>query len=236
MRRLLLAALLALVSFVPAQAQKLLEPALHIPRSGDSHPHIAMTLDACSGDIDHRILDVLVEQSIPATIFVTHRWLVRNAKAVAIFAAHPDLFDIEDHGRDHIPAVTGTEKPYGITPAGTLAAVDDEVTGGASAIILALGKHPVWFRGATALYSPDALGEINRLGYQVAGFSLNADFGASASARTAAARLESARDGDVVIAHINQPKRHSGAGIAAGLLDLKQRGYVFVRLSDVAAY
>ncbi|MDB5587679.1 MAG: polysaccharide deacetylase [Devosia sp.] len=235
MVRLLLAGLLALLCTVTAQAEKLLEPALHIPHSADGHPHIAITLDACSGNVDHRILDVLVQQSIPATIFVTRRWLVRNAETVAIMIAHPDLFDIEDHGRDHVPAVTGTEKPYGIKPAGTLAAVDDEVNGGEAAIALAFGKQAKWFRGATALYSPDAIDEIHHLGYQVAGFSLNADLGASVSTKTAAARLESAKDGDVIIAHINQPKRSSGAGIAAGLLDLKRRGYDFLRLSDVAA-
>lgn len=234
MSRLLLAVLLTLICTATAQA-KLVEPALHIAKSTDGHPHIAMTLDACSGNVDHRILDVLVQQSIPATIFVTRRWLVRNADTVAILSAHPDLFDIEDHGRNHVPAVTGTEKPYGIKPAGTLAAVDDEVDGGASAIVVAFGKRPLWFRGATALYTPDAIDEINHLGFQVAGFSLNADLGASVSTKTAAARLESAQDGDVVIAHINQPKRSSGAGIAKGLLDLKQRGYEFLRLSDVAA-
>lgn len=235
MVRLLLVLLFALLSPLAAQASKLLEPALHIPASSDGHPQIALTFDACSGAVDQRILDVLVSQSIPATIFVTQRWVLRNAAAVAILAAHPDLFDIEDHGRDHIPAVTGTQKPYGIVPAGTLAAVDTEVNGGASAIVLAFGKHPAWFRGATALYTPDAIDEIHRLGYQVAGFSLNADIGASVSTKTATARLESAKDGDVVIAHINQPKRASGAGIATGLLDLKQRGYEFVRLEDVAA-
>ncbi|MET3897247.1 peptidoglycan/xylan/chitin deacetylase (PgdA/CDA1 family) [Devosia sp. UYZn731] len=235
MVRIVLAALLALVSVSAAHADKLLEPTLHIPHSSDAHPHIAVTLDACSGNVDHRILDVLVEQSIPATIFVTHRWLVRNADAIAILAAHPDLFDIEDHGRDHIPAVTGTERPYGIKPAGTLSAIDDEVNGGEAAIVLAFGKHAKWFRGATALYTPDAIDEIHHLGYQVAGFSLNADLGASVSTKIATQRLEGAKDGDVVIAHINQPKRASGAGIAAGLLDLKQRGYDFVRLSDVAA-
>jgi peptidoglycan/xylan/chitin deacetylase (PgdA/CDA1 family) len=235
MGRLLLAGLLALLCTVTAQAEKLLEPALHIPKSTDGHPRIAITLDACSGNVDHRILDVLVQQSIPATIFVTRRWLVRNADTVATLSAHPDLFDIEDHGRNHVPAVTGTEKPYGIKPAGTLAAVDDEVNGGASAIVVAFGTRPHWFRGATALYTPDAIDEINHLGFQVAGFSLNADFGASVSTKIAAARLESAKDGDVVIAHINQPKRSSGAGIAKGLLDLKQRGYEFLRLSDVAA-
>lgn len=230
MRRVIIAALLSLACALGAQANDLLEPALHLPRSPSNHPRVAVTLDACSGAIDRRILDVLIEQAIPTTLFVTQRWMTNNAATVAILAAHPALFDIEDHGRDHVPAVIGSEKPYGITPAGTLDAVRAEVLGGAQAIKAAFGYQPSWFRGATALYTQDALDEIARMGYQVAGFSLNADYGASASADVAAARVSSARDGDVIIAHINQPNRASGAGIARGLLDLKARGYQFVQL------
>jgi peptidoglycan/xylan/chitin deacetylase (PgdA/CDA1 family) len=230
MRRIILAGLFSLACAYAPQAGDLLEPALHLPAFSTTHPRVAVTLDACSGDVDHRILDLLVEQAIPVTVFVTERWLINNAPSVAILAAHPDLFDIEDHGRYHVPAVTGTEKPYGITPAGTLAAVDDEVLGGARAIEAAFGHKPHWFRGATALYTQDALDEIAQLGFDIAGFSLNADYGASASAKVAAARVSSAHDGDVIIAHINQPRRASGAGIAKGLLDLKARGYQFVQL------
>lgn len=214
-------------------ASKLIEPALTLPQTVAPAPRVAITLDACMGQTDHRILDVLVSERIPATIFATKRWIDNNPDAVKTLAAHPDLFDIEDHGRNHVPAVTGSEKPYGIAPAGTLAAVDDEVNGGAEAIRAAFGRQPKWFRGATALYTPDAMTEIGTLGFRVAGFSLNADFGASASAATAKSRLDSAKDGDVVIAHINQPKRASGKGIAEGLLDLKSRGYHFVRLDEL---
>jgi glycosyltransferase involved in cell wall biosynthesis len=70
------------------------------------------------------------------------------------------------------------------------------------------------------------------MGYKIAGFSLNADYGASASAATAAKRISAAKNGDVVIAHINQPNRPAGAGIAAGLIELKERGVRFVLLKD----
>lgn len=232
MRRIIALGAVYLSCLCSAQAGDLLEPDLRLPPSSGA-PHVAITLDACMGGVDHRILDTLVREDIPATIFVTERWLKSNPDAAAILAGRSDLFDIEDHGRNHVPAVTGSEKPYGITPAGTLSAIDDEVQGGAAAIKASFRRQPGWFRGATALYTPDALAEIGRLGYRIAGFSLNADFGASATAKVAEARLESARDGDVVIAHINQPKRASGAGIAKGLTYLKQHGYVFVRLDQL---
>ncbi|UJQ95184.1 polysaccharide deacetylase family protein [Mariluticola halotolerans] len=212
---------------------KPLEPGLRIA-AGDSGPRgIAITLDACSGGIDHRILDVLIAEHIPVTLFVTARWLAANPDTFAQFLAHPDLFQIENHGAEHIPPVLGTEKVYGITPAGTPQAIADEVSGGEAALMAAGAPRPRWYRGATALYSPDAIPLIQSLGYAIAGFSLNADYGASASADTAEQRIRSARDGDVVIAHINQPTRAAGEGIARGLVALKRAGAHFVRLDAV---
>ena len=40
------------------------------------------------------------------------------------------------------------------------------------------------------------------------------------------------KDGDVIIAHINQPTHSAGAGLVKGLLDLKAKGVTFVRLDD----
>jgi hypothetical protein len=39
----------------------------------------------------------------------------------------------------------------------------------------------------------------------------------------------------VVIAHINQPRRPAGGGVAKGILDLKAKGYQFVKLDDGGA-
>lgn len=233
-RALRLAIFAAALSSLPAQADTLVEPGLHVTPGGSQAPQVALTLDACSGDIDHRILDVLVAKAIPATIFVTGRWLRRNPETVRLLLAHPDLFELEDHGERHLPAVIGTQKPYGIAPAGTAAAVTAEIEGGARSIGEAGGPPPRWYRGATALYSHDALELIHELGYRTAGFSLNADLGASVSAKVAAARIDKAQDGDVIIAHINQPRRAAGAGVAKGVENLLSRGYRFVRLADVS--
>jgi len=234
-RTLRFAVLAAALSTAAAQADTpLVEPHLHINPGGTQAPQVALTLDACSGGIDHRILDVLVTKAIPATIFVTGRWLRRNPETVHLLLQHPELFELEDHGENHVPAVIGTRKPYGIAPAGTAAAVTAEIEGGARSIGKAGGPAPHWYRGATALYSRDALKLIGQLGYRTAGFSLNADLGASVSATVAAARLGKAKDGDVILAHVNQPRRAAGAGVALGPEELLTRGYRFVRLADVS--
>lgn len=206
---------------------------MHIAPDGAGQKRVALTLDACSGDVDMRIVDALIENRIPATLFITRKWLNRNAKAARLLKAHSDLFEFEDHGAEHVPPVIGPEKPYGLKPAGTPRAVLEEVLGGAKAVDESFGGHSHWYRGATALYTPDAIDLIEKAGYRIGGFSLNGDFGASTSAKTADRNIERAKDGDIIISHVNQPRRASGPGVVKGVLALKKKGFKFVRLDQV---
>lgn len=209
------------------------EPKLYVAKGGRAAPQVALTFDACAGQADMRILNTLVENRIPATIFVTGRWLKHNAEALAILKAHPDLFELENHGLNHVPAIDNQPTMYGLKTAGTLDAIHTEIAGGATAIEAAAQAKPVWYRDATARYSDDAITLIHIMGYRVAGYSLNADMGASLPEDQVEKRLVAAKDGDVVIAHINQPSRPAGAGVVKGILALKAKGFRFLRLEDV---
>ncbi|MCX2695945.1 MULTISPECIES: polysaccharide deacetylase family protein [Ochrobactrum] len=211
----------------------IVEPQLHIAKGGSAAPQVALTLDACMGKTDHRILDVLVRNRIPATIFVTARWLKQNAEAFAVMKAHPDLFDIENHGNMHVPAITNVPTMYNIKTAGSLDAVRSEIDGGADAIVQSGASKPLWYRDATARYSTDAIKFAQSRGYKIGGYSLNGDQGASLLAPVVARRISAARDGDVIISHINQPTRSAGEGVAKGILALQAKGMKFVKLRDV---
>ncbi|HKM65245.1 MAG TPA: polysaccharide deacetylase family protein [Acidisphaera sp.] len=195
---------------------------------------VALTLDACPGAFDERIAAALIESRIPATIFASGLWLQRNPAGLTLLLSHPDLFDIENHGARHIPPVLGQRTIYGIPVAGDLDAIRGEVTAGADAVDAATGTAPRWYRAATGWYSPSATVAIEALGFGIAGYSLNADAGASLPPAGVSARIARATDGDVIVAHINQPKRASGAGVVAGVLALQRRGATFVRLDQQA--
>jgi peptidoglycan/xylan/chitin deacetylase (PgdA/CDA1 family) len=232
-------AALALDAVPPAQkvvsaGPKLVEPHLNIARSGvEGHARVALTFDACMGQADDRILSVLVSEHIPATIFVTARWLKHNPQALAVFLQNPDLFELENHGQNHIPAVDKPALVYGIAAAGSPEAVRQEVQGGADAMLAAGIASPHWFRGSTAKYDLSAIGQIRAMGYRIAGYSVNGDGGSLLGAAITEKRIASAKDGDVVISHINQPTHAAGEGVAKALLDLKAKGTEFVRLEDV---
>lgn len=220
------------LSALPAAAGPALgEPRLSLPQAAAAQPpKLALTLDACGGKADQRIFQALVDNRIPATVFVTARWLRRNGDTLQLMLAHPDLFQIENHGARHVPAVTRPVTIYGLAAAGSPAAVRAEVEGGRAAIIAATGHAPLWYRGATGRYDTAAMAEVRALGEAIAGYSIRADDGASLPAAAVAKRLAAARPGDVIIAHANKPDRPSGAGLVTGVLALKARGFVFVKL------
>jgi peptidoglycan/xylan/chitin deacetylase (PgdA/CDA1 family) len=225
-------AFLALWTAGAEAAPNLVEPRLVLPLQHHAVPRVALTLDACTGAADQRILGALIENRIPATVFVTARWLKRNGPVVKEMLAHPDLFEIENHGARHLPAVDVPVTVYGLAAAGSPAAVKQEVLQGAAAITVTTGRPPRWFRGATGKYSPAAITGIEALGERVAGYSIIADAGATLGATRTARNIAAARAGDVIIAHLNQPAKPAGAGVVAGILALKAKGFVFVRLED----
>ena len=227
---LMAAGLAALFAQSVAAAQ--FEPKLSFkPKPGERA--VALTFDACSGAFDDRIFEALMQGEVKATIFVTDRWIRHNPGNLKLLESRPDLFQIENHGANHVPPVTDALEVFGIRSAGTIEAVKAEVEGGSRSIQAATGRRPVWYRGATARYSTDAMKAIADLKFRIAGYSLNADKGASLPAGVVQRRVQQAKPGDVLIAHINQPHRSSGAGVAAGIRALKAGGWSFVKLEDV---
>lgn len=210
-------------------------PKLTLSGPAKAQPTVALTLDACTGATDMRILDALISNAIPATVFVTARWMKRNARAMALLKSRPDLFQIENHGASHVPAIDVPGKAYGARTAGSGEAVEREVLDGARAIQAATGRKPQWFRGATALYTQSSLARIRRTGARVGGYSMAGDGGATLSAAATARKISAARDGEVILVHVNHPERAAGAGVVEGVLALKRKGYRFVKLGASAS-
>lgn len=200
----------------------------------DSGQKVALTLDACSGKFDDKLIEFLIQNKIPATLFATKKWLTKNPDGISIIKAHLDLFDVEDHGEKHIPAVIGAERTvYGIPGEPDIVHLRREVIEGAKAVEKATGVAPHWYRAATAEYDPQAILEIDKMGYKIAGFSVNADSGATSKKITIEKRLEHVKNGDVIIAHMNKPASDTAEGLAVGLTYLQKAGFTFVRLDQV---
>lgn len=196
---------------------------------------LALTLDACGSPkgkgVDRALVDFLVREQIPATLFINDRWLEANPELFRELAAQP-LFEIANHGYRHRPASVNGRSVYGIDGTKDVGELVREIELNARKIQAITGTRPRLYRSGTAYYDEVAVKISNELGHEVAGFSVLGDAGATLPADKVKAALLSARPGDIIIAHMNHPEAGTGPGIMAAVPELRKRGFRFVRMSD----
>ncbi|MGB9080064.1 MAG: polysaccharide deacetylase family protein [Desulfuromonadaceae bacterium] len=196
---------------------------------------IALTLDACGSakgkGVDIRLMEFLIREQIPATLFINGRWIDANPGLFRELAANP-LFEIANHGIQHKPASITGKSVYGIAGTRNVGDVVDEIELNARKIEAISGVRPKLFRSGTAYYDEIAVQIAQGLGHEVAGYSLLGDAGATFSAAQVKAALLKAVPGDIALLHMNHPEAGTGAGIMAAVPELKKRGFRFVRMSE----
>jgi peptidoglycan/xylan/chitin deacetylase (PgdA/CDA1 family) len=198
---------------------------------------IALTFDACGGStkssqIDEKLLNFLIIHQIPATLFINARWIDSNLEVFKKLASNP-LFEIANHGTLHKPLSIQGKGIYGISGTNTPEEVIAEIEGNNKKIEKLTGKRPYFFRSGTAYYDEKAVEIARNLGMEIGGYSVLGDAGATFSAHKVAAQLGSAKEGDIILLHMNHPESGTREGVADGILYLENQGFSFVRLSDV---
>lgn len=206
----------------------------HAPNGGAPHRTLSLTLDACGGKTDRRIIALLREHQVPATIFATNIWLNRNSDLARELAADP-LFELACHGKRHKPASVNGRSVYGVAGTADIPALTEEVEDNARAVAAAAGTRPRWFRSGTAHYDDVALDVIHALGLAVAGYTVSADQGASLPAHAVRERMLAAPDGAIILCHMSRPQSGTFAGLAAAIPVLLEKGAVFIPLPEPPA-
>ncbi|WP_221630610.1 polysaccharide deacetylase family protein [Humibacillus xanthopallidus] len=197
-------------------------------------PTLALTFDACGGPggagYDAALITVLRAHDVPATLFLNRRWLRENPAVARELVSDP-LFAIGNHGTAHRPLSVTGRAAYGIRGTRSAAEVVDEVWANHEFIRSLTGRAPSWFRTGTAWYDDVAVRITHALGSRIAGFAVNGDAGATASAAQVNRNLLAAQSGSIAIMHMNRPGRGTRPGVAAALPVLLARGTRFVHLT-----
>ncbi|MFZ2528026.1 MAG: polysaccharide deacetylase family protein [Rhodococcus sp. (in: high G+C Gram-positive bacteria)] len=205
-------------------------------RPFDGRRTVALTFDACGSPrgsgLDTALLDTLTEFDVPATVFLNERWILANPRQTDQLIANP-LLHVENHGSQHVPLSVTGQAAYGIAGTPDAAGVIEEIESN-RAVLRSVGVVSSWFRAGTAHYDDVAVAIARDLGVRLAGFSVNADFGATARPAVVEKQLLSAPDGAIVLAHMNQPASGTAAGLRAALPVLVRDGVRFVRLDPDA--
>lgn len=197
---------------------------------------IALTLDACginelSMGYDAELIQFLVREQIPATLFLSTLWIKGNPGIAANLAANP-LFEMENHGLQHRPASTTGRSVYGLPGTANVGELVDEVELGARQIRALTGKKPKFYRAGTAYYDEVAIRVVEALGYQAVNFNVLGDAGATYKRDQVHKAVLQATPGSIIICHMNHPEGETFEGLQTALIELRNQGFRFVKLEQ----
>ncbi|WP_306350171.1 polysaccharide deacetylase family protein [Flavobacterium sp. '19STA2R22 D10 B1'] len=198
---------------------------------------IAFTFDACGGknadEYDAELIDYLRKEKIPATLFVTGKWIDANYLTFLNLSKDP-LFEIENHGLNHKPCSVDGESEYGIHGTKDSSDAFDEVEGNARKIKEITNRRPLFYRSATA-YTDEACAKlVKQLGITMISFDvLSGDAVPYVNKKNIVDNVvKNVTPGAIVIMHFNHPKWNTFEAMQDIIPLLRNEGYHFAKLED----
>ena len=199
---------------------------------------LALTFDACGGSpysngYDSDLIDYLNEMEIPATLFISGKWMDANPE-LFLKLANNDLFEIENHGLNHLPCSVNGRSAYSIRGTSSISEVVNEIDGNGKKIRSLTGREPRFYRSGTNFYDEVAVEIARDLDYQIVSYSVLGDAGATFSRDQVKKALLGARAGSIIIFHFNHPEGETAEGLMDAIPLLQKNGFKFIKLSDYA--
>jgi peptidoglycan/xylan/chitin deacetylase (PgdA/CDA1 family) len=198
---------------------------------------IALTFDACGGKngngYDKALIDYLRHEHIPATLFVTGKWIDSQFNCF-LELSRDNLFEIENHGLNHRPCSVKGDSIYGIHGTKNIEEAFDEVEANARKIEAITNRYPHFYRSATAFIDEAAAAMAEKLDITAVSYEiLSGD--ATPFASVDAIRenvLKNVKPGAIVIMHFNHPEWNTEEAMEKIIPELRASGYSFVHLKD----
>jgi peptidoglycan/xylan/chitin deacetylase (PgdA/CDA1 family) len=196
---------------------------------------IALTFDACGGargnGYDAKLIQYLKSEKIPATLFISGKWIDANPEILGKLAKEA-LLEIENHGLNHRPCSANGRSAYGIAGTKGVEEIFDEIEQNAIQVRNLTGRKPKYYRPGTAQSDEICVEIANTLGYEVVNFSVRGDAGATYTKFQVKEALLKAQPCSIILMHMNHPEGGTAEGLFEAIPELKKRGFGFVRLSE----
>jgi peptidoglycan/xylan/chitin deacetylase (PgdA/CDA1 family) len=194
-----------------------------------TEPAIAFTFDACATrskvyGFDRPVFELLKRERVPATIFVSGRWVEGHPDVMAELAREP-LIEFGDHSYEH-PHMSRM-------PAARIEAEIDQTT----AALAKYGKRAVAFRPPFGEWSSRLIDVVQTRQLPTVTWDI---VSGDPSARTTAAGMiktvvSKARPGSIVVFHINGRGHKTAEALPVIVHELRERGFRFVQVSELIA-
>src|SRR5262245_59502115 len=192
-------------------------------------PAVALTFDACATrshryTFDRAIFNVLKREGLPATIFVSGRWVEGHPDVMAELSVDP-LIEFGDHSYDH-PHMSHL-------PVARIVEEIDQT----EAALAKFGKHSVAFRPPFGEWSSRLIYVVRDLHlptvtWDVVSGDPSAKTTAEGMIRTVVGK---ARPGSIIVFHINGRGLKTAQALPTIVHQLRERGFRFVHVSELMA-
>lgn len=196
-------------------------------RGLSSDREIALSFDACptsgKNHFNRSIAMTLISTRTPATIFLSGRWVQQDTAATRLLASD-SLIEFGNHSFSH-PHMTRIPEQD----------VKRELERTQQIITSLTGKTPFLFRAPYGEYNDSLIHTAREIGLATVQFSVES--GDPDTTFTATKLIgwvtKEARNGSVVIMHINNRGWHTAQALPRIIKDLREKGYKLVNVSDL---
>lgn len=188
---------------------------------------VALTFDACetktSSYLDWKIVDFLIKERIPFTLFVSGKFLERNMEDIRK-VYETGLMSLQNHSYLHV------QNMERLNPREII----EDVKRNERLIIEAVNKRPIYFRFPAGNYDERSLNVVESLGYRVVHWSFpSGDPDRRITPNMLVAHvLKNTKPGSILIFHANGRGYSTGEALPLIVKELRLRGYRFVNLED----
>lgn len=196
----------------------------HGPRNSNK---VALTFDACPTgkpeEYDEKVIDVLLRENVPATLFMSGRWVEKNPATAEFLASHPQ-FEIAAHSYYHPHMMEKTDE-RDLREFKSTQAVIRRVT----------GKTPRYFRppyGEVDERVAKLAAEAGLVTVQFDVPSGDPDPGLSAR-RISRSTLRNTKGGSIIVFHMNRNGVHTAEALPDIIRGLREKGFTLVTVGEL---
>jgi len=188
---------------------------------------IALTFDACSLDAqsyyDERVARILIDNRIPATIFVGGKWMRDHPEQLRALATLPQ-FELANHGFMHTHMTRISDER-----------VRQELKWTQDTMYAMIGRQPTLFRAPYGEINHRLVRLAAESGLRTVQFDLpSGDADKKASKKKLIEYVTTvAKPGSIVVMHINRRGWHTAEALPEIIAKLRKRGFEFVTVSEL---
>jgi len=196
----------------------------HGPRNSQK---IALTFDACPTSLhdeyDEEVINILVEEKVPATLFLSGKWVENNPERAKFLASNP-LFEIAAHGYYHRHMTQQADER-----------VISELKRTQTIIKKVTGKTPRYFRAPYCevddrLVKLASVSGLRTIQYDIASGDPDPHLSPKKIINYV---LADAKNGSIIIFHMNHKGVHTAEILPKIINGLRKRGYTLVTVDEL---